>query len=134
MPVGRPAIIEPEAVALADSELLARLFRAVGDATRLRILDLLLEQGELHQAEIVRRLGAVQARVSEHLRCLVWCGFVNSRVEGRRTLYRVSGRSVAVLLGQARRFLRQNEAKIACCRRIDSELQAAPEGRAAARG
>lgn len=119
MPAGRPAIVESEAVALADTELLARLFRALGDATRLRILELLLADGELHQAEIVRRLGATQPRVSEHLACLSWCGFVETRTEGRRTLYRVADRQVPALLEWARRFLARNEAQIACCRRID---------------
>lgn len=108
-------------MALADTELLARLFRALGDATRLRILELLLDEGELHQAEIVRRLGAVQARVSEHLGCLVWCGFVERRVQGRRTLYRPANRQVRSLVNQAKRFLEHNEAQIACCRRIDRE-------------
>ena len=120
MGAGRPPIVEPEPVALADTELLARLFRGLGEATRLRILDLLLKESELHQAEIVRRLGATQARVSEHLECLVWCGFVQSRVQGRRTLYRVSDRRVPRLLDQATRFLDRNEAQIARCRRIDA--------------
>lgn len=119
MPAGRPAIVEPEPTTLADTELVARLFRALGDATRLRIVELLLEEDELHQAEIVRRLGAVQARVSEHLACLVWCGFVEARVEGRRSLYRVVSPEVRSLLGLARKFLEHNEAEIACCRRID---------------
>jgi DNA-binding transcriptional ArsR family regulator len=118
MPAGRP-IVESEPTTLADIELLARLFRALGDATRLRILELLMDEGELHQAEIVRRLGAVQARVSEHLGCLLWCGFVQSRVEGRRTLYRVTNRLVRSLLDPAKRFLERNEAEIASCRRID---------------
>jgi len=120
MPGGRPAIVEAEPVVLADSELLARLFRALGDATRLRVLDLLLEEGELHQMELVRRLGASQNRVSEHMNCLVWCGFVQSRIEGRRTLYRVTNRRVGSLLAQAKRFLEANEAQIACCRVIDA--------------
>ncbi len=119
MPAGRP-IVEPQPTTLADTELLARLFRALGDATRLRILELLVDEGELHQAEIVRRLGAVQARVSEHLGCLMWCGFVESRVQGRRTLYRVANRQVRSLLDPAKRFLERNEAQIACCRRIDA--------------
>lgn len=119
MPGGRPAIIESEPVLLADSELLARLFRALGDATRLRVLDLLVEEGELHQMELVRRLGASQNRVSEHMNCLVWCGFVQSRIEGRRTLYRVTNRKVSSMLAQAKRFLEANEAQIACCRVID---------------
>ena len=120
MPGGRPAIVEAEPVALADSELLARLFRALGDATRVRVLELLLEEGELHQMELVRRLGATQNRVSEHMNCLVWCGFVQSRIEGRRTLYRVTNRKVGSLLAQAKRFLEANEAQIACCRVIDA--------------
>lgn len=119
MPQGRPAIIELEPVPLTDSELLARLFRTLGDATRLRILELLLEEGELHQMEIVRRLGATQARVSDHMACLTWCGFVETRVEGRKTLYRVASRQVRLLLDRAKRFLEQNEAEIASCRRID---------------
>lgn len=121
MPVGRPTIIEPEPVPLTDSELVARLFRTLGDATRLRIIDLLLDEGELHQMEIVRRLGATQARVSEHMVCLTWCGFVQTRVEGRRTLYRVANRQVRTLVERARTFLDQNEAQIASCRTIDRE-------------
>lgn len=117
---GRPPIVERGPVRLADTELMARLFRAMGDATRLRILRLLLDEGELHQAEIVRRLGASQPRVSEHLGCLLWCGFIDRREEGRRSLYRVTDRRVKSLLGQAGAFLDRNEAQIACCRRIDA--------------
>lgn len=119
MPQGRPSIIELEPIPLADTELVARLFRTLGDSTRLRILELLLEEGEHHQMEIVRRLGATQARVSEHMACLTWCGFVDTRNEGRKTLYRVANRQVRGLIERAKRFLEQNEAQIASCRRID---------------
>ena len=116
---GRPAIIEKEPTPLADSELVARLFRALGDATRIRIVELLIDEQELHQMDIVRRLGATQARVSEHMACLLWCGFVDARTEGRRIFYRVTNRRVRTLLDKARQFLEQNEAQIATCRRID---------------
>lgn len=116
---GRPQIVETDALPLADAELVARLFRALGDATRLRIVELLAEEGELHQMEIVRRLGASQARISEHMACLTWCGFVATRTDGRRTLYRVAEPRVLTLLAQARAFLELNEAQIACCRVID---------------
>lgn len=119
MPQGRPAIIELEPTPLADSELLARLFRTLGDATRLRILELLLDEGELHQMEIVRRLGATQTRVSEHMACLTWCGYVATRTEGRKTFYRVANRQVRGLLDRAKRFLDQNDAQIATCRIVD---------------
>lgn len=120
MPQGRPSIIELEPIPLADTELVARLFRALGDSTRLRILELLLEEGELHQMEMVRRTGATQARVSEHMACLVWCGFVDARIQGRRTFYRVTNRRVRTLLDKAKQFLEQNEAQIATCRRVDA--------------
>lgn len=120
MPVGRPAIIELEPVPLPDTELLARLFRVLGDATRLRILELLEEEGELHQMELVRRLGASQSRISEHLACLVWCGFaVAARTDGRRTYYRVADPQVPELIERARRFLEGSEAQISCCRVLD---------------
>ncbi len=119
MPQGRPSIIELESIPLADAELTARLFRTLGDSTRLRILELLLDEGEMHQMEIVRRLGATQARVSEHMACLTWCGFVETRTEGRKTLYSPANRQVRGLLDRAKRFLEQNEAQIASCRRID---------------
>lgn len=122
MRIGRPVIVEAQPVALEDTELVARLFRALGDATRLRIIELLLREGELHQMEIVRRLGASQARISEHMVCLTWCGFVQTRVEGRRTLYRVTNRQVRTLLERAHGFLEQNEAQIASCRTIDKEI------------
>jgi DNA-binding transcriptional ArsR family regulator len=121
LPQGRPAIIELVPKPLPDTELVARLFRALGDSTRLRILDLLLEERELHQMEIVRRLGASQARVSEHLACLTWCGFVETRTDGRKTLYRIANRQVRGLLQRATRFLEQNEAGIASCRVIDAK-------------
>ncbi|MEX2586716.1 MAG: metalloregulator ArsR/SmtB family transcription factor [Actinomycetota bacterium] len=116
MQAGRPAIIEREAVQLSETELTARVFRALGDATRLRILRLLLNEGELHQMEIVRRLGATQARISEHMTCLIWCGFVFTRTEGRRNLYRVADPRVAKLVEMAQSLLEDNQAQIASCR------------------
>ena len=118
--VGRAPIVEREPVLLPDTELLARLFRALGEASRLRILELLMTKGELHQAEIVRLLGLSQGRASEHLACLLWCGFVTSREgEGRRVYYRVTDATVPELVRLASGFLERNEAAIACCRRID---------------
>ncbi|MGH2701290.1 MAG: ArsR/SmtB family transcription factor [Actinomycetota bacterium] len=116
---GRPAILEEIPKPLPEAELVARLFRALGGATRLRIVELLIDEGELHQMEIVRRLGASQARVSEHLACLTWCGFVETHPEGRKTLYRVGDRRVRSLIAGARRFLSDNEAAIASCRTVD---------------
>lgn len=116
--LGRAPIMETE-TQLTDTELLARLFRVLGDASRLRILGLLAGAGELHQTEIVRVLGLSQARASEHLACLVWCGFVETRLEGRRTYYRINDPAVGQLTDLGDDFLARNQAVIASCRRID---------------
>lgn len=66
--------------ALAGEDLLEGI-RAMGDANRLRILDL-LGTGELYAQEIVGRLGIAQSAVSRHLSQLERAGLV--KVEPRR--------------------------------------------------
>ncbi len=102
------------------TELMARFFRTLGEVTRLNIVMLLLEEDELFQMEIVRRLGLSQGRVSEHLNCLVWCGLVQSRTQGRRVMYSVANDEVKALLGLALQRLKANESEIATCSRLDS--------------
>lgn len=65
---------------LTGEDLLESI-RAMGDANRLRILDL-LGTGELYAQEIVGRLGIAQSAVSRHLSQLERAGLV--RVEPRR--------------------------------------------------
>jgi len=65
---------------LTGEDLLESI-RAMGDANRLRILDL-LGTGELYAQEIVGRLGIAQSAVSRHLSQLERAGLVN--VEPRR--------------------------------------------------
>ncbi|HLU35857.1 MAG TPA: metalloregulator ArsR/SmtB family transcription factor [Thermomicrobiales bacterium] len=73
---GDDRAVEP----LAGEELLEAI-RAMGDANRLRILDL-LGTGELYAQEIVGRLGIAQSAVSRHLSQLERAGLI--RVEPRR--------------------------------------------------
>jgi DNA-binding transcriptional ArsR family regulator len=50
----------------SEAELVAKYFRALGEPTRLRILELLAEE-DLSVGEIVERLGLPQPKVSNHL-------------------------------------------------------------------
>jgi ArsR family transcriptional regulator, cadmium/lead-responsive transcriptional repressor len=101
----------------ARTDLVARYFRALGDPTRLRILELLQAEpgGELAAGELTRRLGAPQPRVSNHLACLRWCGFVDTRRAHRVVYYRLADRRVSAMLELAHGLLADNAAHVAAC-------------------
>lgn len=68
---------------------LARLFKALGDETRLKILWLLLNKEELCVCDIMRVLGITQSKASRHLRYLYHVGLVSDRREGVWMNYRL---------------------------------------------
>ena len=72
------------------AELRAR-FDALADETRLRILELLAQQDELHAQEIIAALDLSQSSVSRHLKQLVSMGYLyERRSEGANKTYRLS--------------------------------------------
>jgi len=66
----------------------ARVFRALGDDTRLRILGL-LRMRELCVCELTGLIGLSQAAVSEHLRRLKDAGLVEDERRGTWAFYRL---------------------------------------------
>lgn len=104
----------------APTDLVAKYFRALGDPTRLRILDLLSEAGtELSVGQLVERLDLPQPKVSKHLGCLRWCGFVESRREHRTVYYGVADDRVEAILELAHALLADNAEHVAACRTVD---------------
>ena len=109
----------PEAPARSD--LVAKYFRGLGDPTRVRILELLRDEGELSVGALVERLGQPQPKVSNHLACLRWCGFIAARREHRTVYNRIADKRVVKMLELAHGLLGDNEEHIAACCRIDSQ-------------
>jgi DNA-binding transcriptional ArsR family regulator len=103
-----------------ETELVAKYFRGLGEPTRLRIVELLLVNEELSVGELVKQLAEPQPKVSNHLACLRWCGFVTTRREHRTVYYRVSDKRVAAIVGLAHELLADNEEHVAACCRIDT--------------
>jgi ArsR family transcriptional regulator, arsenate/arsenite/antimonite-responsive transcriptional repressor len=66
-----------------------RIFRALSDATRLRILNL-LESGELCVCDLVSRLNVPQPTASRHLAYLRRAGLVVARKDGHWSYYRLA--------------------------------------------
>jgi len=105
----------------AEPDVVAKYFRGLGDPTRVRILELLREHEELSVGDLVERLGQSQPKVSNHLGCLRWCGFVETRREHPSVYYRIADPRVAELLALGRALLEANADHVAACRRIDAK-------------
>jgi DNA-binding transcriptional ArsR family regulator len=95
--------------------LLARLFNGFANSTRLSILLLLVQRGEMKVGELVDELGAPQPRVSDHLRCLAWCGYVRVRREGRNAYYSVADDRVMQMLKLGEELLQDNLEHVESC-------------------
>ncbi len=114
---GEGAGRDEDAAAEQRLAITAKFFHGLSDLTRLRIVELLLE-GEKNVTELVAALSQPQSRVSNHLACLRWCGYVDSRREGKFVYYRVADPRVRELLALARGVIADNAAAILSCTRI----------------
>lgn len=70
----------------------AQIFKALADETRLRIMLLLQEHGELCVCDLTEALGIPQSTVSRHLASLRRAGLVADRRQGVWMYYRAAGR------------------------------------------
>ena len=84
---GRSAISHPLPGPLV--ELIADRFRALGDPTRIKILDR-LHDGESTVGELTLAVGGTQQNVSKHLTTLLAAGIVARRREGNFVHYRIA--------------------------------------------
>ncbi|MDJ0345393.1 metalloregulator ArsR/SmtB family transcription factor [Streptomyces sp. H10-C2] len=98
----------------SHSDTVARFFRALSDPTRLRMLEFILA-AERTSAECVEHTGISQPRVSVHLSCLVDCGYVVARRDGRKLRYSVGDPRVADLIVLARALAADSATALDCC-------------------
>src|SRR5215216_5728236 len=102
-----------------DMCLLASFFNGFANSTRLSILLLLAQRGETKVGDLVGELGAPQPRVSDHLRCLSWCGYVQVRREGRNAFYAVADERVMQILELGEELLHDNLEYVEACDDIE---------------
>jgi ArsR family transcriptional regulator, cadmium/lead-responsive transcriptional repressor len=122
-PTSAPTDLAPGTAAALDGcshlDTTARFFRALSDPTRLKLLEFIL-RGERTSAECVEHADISQPRVSVHLSCLVDCGYVTARRDGKKLRYSVGDPRVADLVMLARSLAADNAAALDCCPRIPS--------------
>jgi DNA-binding transcriptional ArsR family regulator len=78
-----------------------RIFKALADINRLKIIKL-LKEGELCVCELTAVLTTSQSTVSHHLSVLKNAGLIKERKEGKWSYFRLSEGAVIEILNQAK--------------------------------
>ena len=75
----------------ADAEAMARIFKALGDPTRVRLLSLIAahEGGEACICDLTGPVGLSQPTVSHHMKQLADAGLVTREQRGKWAYYRI---------------------------------------------
>lgn len=87
------------ALDLDSAERLARMFKALGDPTRVRLLSLIAAQPEKEACicDLVEPVGLSQPTVSHHMKQLVDAGIVEREQRGRWAFYRLVDETLTAL-------------------------------------
>ncbi|MDO4322742.1 MAG: metalloregulator ArsR/SmtB family transcription factor [Lachnospiraceae bacterium] len=85
--------LQPEKQLRSDMELTAgevspEVFRALGDESRMQILELLKDR-EVCAGDLLQSLNIVQSTLSHHMKILVETGIVRCRKQGKRSCYSI---------------------------------------------
>lgn len=101
----RGALITPSSV-----DALAEIFRALGDPTRVRVLDA-LSHGELCVCDLAQLIDLSQSATSHQLRLLRALRLVRSRRAGRMVFYTLDDRHIVALFRQGLRHVEEAAAR-----------------------
>ena len=84
-------------LAEADAAELARLFAALADPVRLRLLSLVADGGEVCSCDLEEPLGKSQPTISHHTKALAEAGLLTGEKVGRWMMWRVVPERLAAL-------------------------------------
>lgn len=85
-----PCCVLGEAIDDAVAQDLARVFKALGDPTRVKLMSLIAgsSEGEMCVCDLTEPVGLSQPTVSHHMKLLVEAGLVEREQRGRWAYYR----------------------------------------------
>ena len=86
---------------MAKPKSSARLFAALGDQTRLRLVSRLCDDGPMSIAKLTAGSRVTRQAITKHLRVMEGSGLVRSARHGRESVWQLDRRR----LGDARRYL-----------------------------
>ncbi len=85
----------------SDAEKTARIFRALTDESRLRIVHLLMTEKRICVTDIAEMLGQSISSVSHHLRKLRDLGFIKREREGKRIFHSLDDECIDDIMRRA---------------------------------
>jgi DNA-binding transcriptional ArsR family regulator len=121
--------VEAARALLFDDETythLADIFRALGDATRAKIVSSLLQQ-ELCTCDLAELTGITESAVSQHLRILRALRLVKSRRQGKLIYHALDDAHIAILLQVGLSHVRDGDATHPAMARLLSLMAAGGE-------
>ena len=100
----------------------ADIFQALAHPTRIAIVELLRDEGELTAGTIIERLGLEQANASQHLAVLRTKRIVVNRKEGNQVFYQLRDPLLGEVLDVMRRYFQAHLAEaLSMLKEIDEE-------------
>ena len=85
----KPPLAERALLGMETAAELARVYETLANDTRLRLLHVLLKEGEIYPSGLAAKLGMKPQAVSNQLQRLSDRGIVQTRREGNNVLYRI---------------------------------------------
>lgn len=76
---------------------MAKVFKALGDENRLRIVKRICCNGEVCACNLLEDLDVTQPTLSHHMKLLRECGLVEARKEGRWMYYTLNEKHLSIL-------------------------------------
>ena len=111
---------------MSDQEALRRFkaetFKALAHPTRIAVVELLRDQGEVGVMRIYEQLGVEQANASQHLALLRACNVVSARKEGNQVFYSLRDKRLGRILDLMRDYFHAHLSEsLALLQSIESE-------------
>lgn len=101
MPVCCPDLIGAEIISEDDAQIAARVFKALGDPARVRLLSMISAASDdgACVCDLIAPLGLAQPTVSHHLKVLLDAGLLERERRGSWAFYRLRRDAVAAIAG-----------------------------------
>ena len=86
----------------------SKFFKAIGDPSRQKIMEMLRKKGELKVGDIVARLKLAQPTVSQHLKVLADAGVVKVRKQKQESYYSLCNTTIYDVIKEFMKQYKEN--------------------------